>query len=174
MLVLEIYFKQKYGTHTWWKTNSLLLSLLWGQFQTDVGAVESWVTVLQTYFDELVQKRHNYWIYISFVLIHLPAVFYLTFHGTRPNAHFEKIQTSNTHSSYMITEFFTRPKHDFTHLGRGDWWLGRTLCRYIYLRANYRVVCYVTGSDAWGTTKFFRLIRRSYQSLLPACQTCHW
>ena len=36
-------------------------------------------------------------------------------------------RTSNTHNSYMITEFFTRPKHDFTRLGRVDGWLGRTL-----------------------------------------------
>ena len=27
----------------------------------------------------------------------------------------------------MIKFFFTRPKHDFTHLGRVDVWLGRTL-----------------------------------------------
>ena len=27
----------------------------------------------------------------------------------------------------MTTEFFTRPKHDFTRLGRVDGWLGRTL-----------------------------------------------
>ena len=27
-------------------------------------------------------------------------------------------RTSNTHNSYMITDFFTRPKHDFTRLGR--------------------------------------------------------
>ena len=27
----------------------------------------------------------------------------------------------------MISEFFTRPKHDFTRLGRVDGWLGRTL-----------------------------------------------
>ena len=27
----------------------------------------------------------------------------------------------------MISEFFTRPNHDFTRLGRVDGWLGRTL-----------------------------------------------
>ena len=27
----------------------------------------------------------------------------------------------------MTAEFFTRPKHDFTRLGRVDGWLGRTL-----------------------------------------------
>ena len=32
-----------------------------------------------------------------------------------------------TYNSYMISEFFTRPKHDFTCLGRVDGWLGRTL-----------------------------------------------
>ena len=30
----------------------------------------------------------------------------------------------------MTTEFFTRPKHDFTRLGRVDGWLGRTLTPY--------------------------------------------
>ena len=52
-----------------------------------------------------------------------------TFHGTRLTGHFEKILTSNTHNSYMATEIFTRPKHDFTHLGRVDGWLGRTRFR---------------------------------------------
>ena len=47
-------------------------------------------------------------------------VFFLNFHATRPNAHFEDTQTSNTHNSYMITEFLTCPKHDFTHLGWVD------------------------------------------------------
>ena len=30
----------------------------------------------------------------------------------------------------MISEFFTRPKHDFTRLGRVDGWLGRTLLKF--------------------------------------------
>ena len=49
------------------------------------------------------------------------------FHGTLLNAHFEKIPTSKPHSSYMITEIFTCPKHNFTRLGRVDRWLSRTL-----------------------------------------------
>ena len=28
-----------------------------------------------------------------------------TFHSTRPSAHFEKIRTSDTHNSYIITKF---------------------------------------------------------------------
>ena len=54
------------------------------------------------------------------------AVFYQNFHGTRPNAHFEKIWTNNTHKSYIITNFFTRPKHDFTYpSGTGGWVIGQ-------------------------------------------------
>ena len=40
-----------------------------------------------------VAKKENY------------AVFYLNFHGLGPNAHFEEIRTSNTHNSFMVTEF---------------------------------------------------------------------
>ena len=52
------------------------------------------------------------------------AVFYLNFLWHPSECPF---RTSNTHNSYMISEFFTRPKHDFTRLGRVDGWLGRTL-----------------------------------------------
>ena len=66
-------------------------------------------------------------IYIMFmvccVFILLP-VFYLNFLWNPSECPF---RTSNTHNSYMISEFFTRPKHDFTRLGRVDGWLGRTL-----------------------------------------------
>ena len=49
-----------------------------------------------------------------------------TFHGTRPNAHFEEIRTSNTQLLYD-NRIFTPLKHDFTRLGRVDGRLGRTL-----------------------------------------------
>ena len=52
------------------------------------------------------------------------TVFYLKFLWHPSECPF---RTSNTHSSYMISTFFTRPKHDFTRLGRVDGWLGRTL-----------------------------------------------
>ena len=48
------------------------------------------------------------------------------FHSTHPNAHFAKIGQVS-HNSYVMTEFFTHPKQDFTHLGQEDGWLGRTL-----------------------------------------------
>ena len=51
-------------------------------------------------------------------------VFYLNFLWHPSECPF---RTSNTHNSYTISEFFTRPKHDFTRLGRVDGWLGRTL-----------------------------------------------
>ena len=56
------------------------------------------------------QQLQNSWkvSYLSFIITLLGQWSTLTFHGTRPNAHFEKIWTSNTHNSYMTTEFFTR------------------------------------------------------------------
>ena len=68
----------------------------------------------------------------------------LTFHGTRPNSNFEEMWTSNTHSSYMITEFCTRPKHDFTPLGWVDGWLGRTL---VYDQIHIPQTFVLTASD---------------------------
>ena len=68
-------------------------------------------------------------------------MFYLNFHGTCQNAHFEKIRTSNTHNSYLMTEYFTLPKHNFTHLGRVDGWLGRTLYIYIYGTKTWSSPC---------------------------------
>ena len=52
------------------------------------------------------------------------TVFYLNFLWHPSECPF---RTSNTHNAYMISKFFTRPKHDFTRLGRVDGWLGRTL-----------------------------------------------
>ena len=46
------------------------------------------------------------------------------FHDTHLNAHFEEIRKSSTNNSFKI---FIHPKHDFTHLGWVDGWLGRTL-----------------------------------------------
>ena len=42
---------------------------------------------------------------------------------------FEEIQTTSQQHTQLIVipEFCTRPKHDFTHLGWVDGWLGRTL-----------------------------------------------
>ena len=52
---------------------------------------------------------------------------------THLNAHFEDIQRSNTHNLDMIVTISTRPKHNLTHSGRQDGWLGRTLLCNIYL-----------------------------------------
>ena len=54
-------------------------------------------------------------------------MFYLNFSWHPSECPF---RTSNTHNSYMISEFFTRPNHDFTRLGRVDGWLGRTLIQH--------------------------------------------
>ena len=74
----------------------------------------------------ILQKNHLNIVKKEIVQYHL-AVFYLNFHGTSLNAHFEKIQTTNTHNSFIMTEFFTCLKHDFTHVGWVDGWLSRTL-----------------------------------------------
>ena len=85
-----------------------------------------------------LQKKKNMIMYKNFVRRQCPCshlqfgrlsnpvitVFYLNFSWHPSECPF---RTSNTHNSYMISEFFTRPKHDFTRLGRVDGWLGRTL-----------------------------------------------
>ena len=55
-----------------------------------------------------------------------PWVFYLNFSWHLSECPFW-IFRQVTHNSYMVTKFFTHLKHDFTRLGRVDWWLGRTL-----------------------------------------------
>ena len=41
----------------------------------------------------------------------------------------------------MISEFFTRPNHDFTRLGRVDGWLGRTLVSQ-FTDKNSKLMCH--------------------------------
>ena len=74
---------------------------------------------------------------------------YLKFswHLNALNAHFEKIGTSNTHKSYMITIFFTRPKHDFSHLGGADKWLDTTL--KVSYHVEYRKQCIAVWIVSW-------------------------
>ena len=56
-----------------------------------------------------------------------PPMFYLNFSWYPFECAFLWRFGQVTHDSYMITEFLTHPKHDFTPMGRVDGWLGKTL-----------------------------------------------
>ena len=85
---------------------------------------------------------------------------------------FEKIRTSNTHNSYMITEFLPIRSMIFTRLGWVDRWLGRTVIRYvhdgpsrcipkvIYRGAKIQYVSWCTG----GTVVKLRIVKQKIES----------
>ena len=75
------------------------------------------------------------------------TVFYLNFLWHPSECPF---RTSNTHNSYMISKFFTRPKHDFTRLGRVDGWLGRTLFKiHLFSGECSKNLVSHTGQSFW-------------------------
>ena len=67
-------------------------------------------------------KLSNFFVCLELYYINktLYTVFYVNF-TWHPSAHFEKIWTSNTHNSYMITEFFYQSEAWFYPSGTGGW-----------------------------------------------------
>ena len=63
-----------------------------------------------------------------------------TFHSIHPNAHFENIQTANTHNFNVMVNFFIYLKYNLTHLPWQDGWLGGTLLHWQHYLSSIEVL----------------------------------